>query len=94
MGTTKQRMDAVGCVFKRPVVWRTDWKQGDFRTEAVRTEIQALDSGKEEKLALKIILQGRNSRLGTSGGRQSRVCGLECCDSWGHKESDTTESLN
>lgn len=22
----------VGCVFKRPVVWRTDWKQGDFRT--------------------------------------------------------------
>ena len=20
--------------------------------------------------------------------------GLECCDSWGHKESDTTERLN
>ena len=20
--------------------------------------------------------------------------GLECCDSWGHKESDTTEQLN
>ena len=54
----------MGCVFKRPVVWRIDWKQGNFRTEAVRIEIQASDGGKEEKLALKIILQGRNRRLG------------------------------
>ena len=68
----------MGCVFKRPVVWRIDWKQGNFRTEAVRIEIRASDGGKEEKLALKIILQGRNRRLGTLGGRQSQVCGLGC----------------
>ena len=23
-----------------------------------------------------------------------RPCHLACCDSWGHKESDTTEQLN
>ena len=28
--------------------------------------------------------------LGVSDGQGS----LECCDSWGHKESDTTERLN
>ena len=29
----------------------------------------------------------------TLGVGDGRGC-LECCDSWGHKESDTTEQLN
>ena len=36
-------------------------------------------------------LNGRESEWTPGDGEQG---GLECCDSWGHKESDTTEQLN
>ena len=37
-------------------------------------------------------LDGRESRWTPGVGDRQR--GLACCDSWGHKESDTTEQLN
>ena len=37
-------------------------------------------------------LNGRESELTPGDGDEQG--GLVCCDSWGHKESDTTERLN
>ena len=37
-------------------------------------------------------LNGRESELTPGDGDEQE--GLACCDSWGHKESDTTERLN
>ena len=57
------------------------------------------DWGQEEKGTTEDEMAGWHHRLhghefewtlGVGGGQG----GLECCDSWGHKESDTTEQLN
>ena len=37
-------------------------------------------------------LDGRESEWTLGDGYEQ--IGLVCCDSWGHKESDTTEQLN
>ena len=57
------------------------------------------DWGQEEKGTTEDEMAGWYHRL---NGRESEWTpgvsdgqgGLECCDSWGHKESDTTEQLN
>ena len=57
------------------------------------------DWGKEEKGTTEDEMAGWHHRLdGHEFGWTPRVGdgqgGLVCCDSWGHKESDTTERLN
>ena len=57
------------------------------------------DWGQEEKGTTKVEMAGWHHGL---GGRESEWTpgvadeqgGLACCDSWGHKESDTSEQLN
>ena len=38
--------------------------------------------------------QSSGHELGETPGVGDGQGGLACCDSWGHKESDTTERLN
>ena len=38
----------------------------------------------------RMMLMEREEKKGAGDGQG----GLACCDSWGHKESDTTERLN
>ena len=40
------------------------------------------------------ITDSMDMGLGKLLGAGDEHGGLVCCDSWGHKESDTTESLN
>ena len=57
------------------------------------------DWGQEEKGMTEDEMAGWHHRLdgresGWTPGVSDGQGGLECCDSWGHKESDTTERLN
>ena len=49
------------------------------------------DWGQEEKGTTEIEMAGWHHWLDGVGDGQG---GLACCDSWGHRESDTTERLN
>jgi len=49
------------------------------------------DWGQEEKGTTEDEMAGWHHRL---DGFEFEQRGLACCDSWGHKESDTTEQLN
>ena len=49
------------------------------------------DWGQEEKGMTEDEMAGWYHRL---DGFEFEQGGLACCDSWGHKESDTTEQLN
>ena len=72
------------------LMWRVDSLE---KTDAGR------DWGQEEKGTTEDEIAGWHHRL---DGRESEWTpgvgdgqgGLECCDSWGRKESDTTEQLN
>ena len=57
------------------------------------------DWGQEEKGTTEDEMAGWHHRLDGHGFRYTLGVsdgqgGLACCDSWGHKESDTTEQLN
>ena len=57
------------------------------------------DWGKEEKGTTEDGMAGSHQRLDIRGsewtpGVGDGQGGLACCDSWGRKESDTTEQLN
>ena len=57
------------------------------------------DWGQEEKGTTEDEMAGWHHRLDGHGfgytlGVSDGQGGLACCDSWGHKESDTTEQLN
>ena len=78
-----------------PILWPPDaqswliWKDPDARK----------DWGQEEKGTIEDEMAGWHHRLNGhefewSLGVGDRQGGLVCCDSWGHKESDTTEWLN
>ena len=47
-------------------------------------------SGRQRMRWLDGITDSMDVSLGVGDGQG----GLACCDSWGHKESDTTEQLN
>ena len=72
------------------LIWRVNQLE---KTDAGR------DWGQEEKGTTEDEMAGWNHRL---NGHESEWTpgigdgqgGLACCDSWGHKESDTTERLN
>ena len=78
-----------------PKLWPSDakswliWKDPDARK----------DWGQEEKETTEDEIIGWHHRLDGHGfvwtpGAGDGQGGLECCSSWGHKESDTTEQLN
>ena len=57
------------------------------------------DWGQEEKGTTEDEMAGRHHQLdahefGWTPGAGDGQGGLACCDSWGHKESDTSEQLN
>ena len=72
------------------LMWRVDSLE---KTDAGR------DWGQEEKGTTEDEMAGWHHRLdghefGWTPGVGDGQGGLACCDSWGHKESDTTEQLN
>ena len=72
------------------LMWRVDSLE---KTDAER------DWGKEEKGTTEDEMAGWHHGLDGHGsewtlGVGDGQGGLACCDSWGHKESDTTEQLN
>ena len=67
----------------------THWKESDAER----------DWGQEEKGTIEDERAGWHHRLnghefGWTPGVGDGQGGLACCNSWGHKESDTTEQLN
>ena len=78
-----------------PILWPSDaknwliWKDPDTRKDL---EWEEKGMREEEMVGWHHWLDGRESQWtpGVGDGQG----GLACCDSWGHKESDTTERLN
>ena len=78
-----------------PILWPPDMKSWLLGKDADAGK----DWGQEEKGATEDEMAGWHHRLdghefGWSLGVGDGQGGLECCDSWDHKELDTTERLN
>ena len=78
-----------------PVLWPPDVK----RWLTGKHSVAGRDWGQEEKGTTEVEIAGWHHRLdgrgfGQTPGDGDGQGGLVCCDSWGRKESDTTEQLN
>ena len=78
-----------------PVLWpphAKSWLIGKDSDAGRDWEQEEKGMTEDEMAGWHHLLDGRESEW-TPGGGDGQG-GLACCDSWGHKESDTTEQLN
>jgi len=64
-----------------------EWIQNIYLPSNLKQKKKGISEGCTEVKKDSKAIQGRHKTQETQGG-------LACCDSWGRKESDTTERLN